>query len=220
MMNIRCVSRLSVTALAVAMLTAGAQSQVASGLLSPNVASEAELTAVPGFTPELVEALIEKRPFDGARSFDAFLVEQRLDEATRAKAYGSLFVHIDLNNASDAEMKLIPGVGKRMAHEFDEYRPWKSWKQFEREIGKYVDAEEVARLKTYCFIPLDLNTASDDDFKTIPGVGKRMAHEFEEYRPWKSKKQFEKEIGKYVDEPEVARLWRYMVIPAAKKKEL
>jgi len=39
-----------------------------------------------------------------------------------------------------------------------------------------------------------------------------MAHEFEEYRPWKSQVQFEKEIGKYVDAKEVRRFWRYMVI--------
>jgi DNA uptake protein ComE-like DNA-binding protein len=65
-------------------------------------------------------------------------------------------------------------------------------------------------LKSYTFIPLKLNTASEADFMTIPGVGKRMAHEFDEYRPWKTKAQFEKEIGKYVDEKEVARLWRYV----------
>jgi hypothetical protein len=39
-----------------------------------------------------------------------------------------------------------------------------------------------------------------------------MTHEFKEYRPWKTKEQFEKEIGKYVGAKEVARFWRYMVI--------
>jgi hypothetical protein len=39
-----------------------------------------------------------------------------------------------------------------------------------------------------------------------------MVREFKEYRPWKTKGQFEKEIGKYVDAKEVARLWRYVVI--------
>ena len=38
---------------------------------------------------------------------------------------------------------LIPSAGKRMAHEFEEYRPWKAWAQFDKEIGKYVDAKEV-----------------------------------------------------------------------------
>ena len=46
----------------------------------------------------------------------------------------------------------------------------------------------------------------------IPGAGPRMVREFKEYRPWKTKEQFEKEIGKYVGPKEVARLWRYVVI--------
>jgi radical SAM superfamily enzyme with C-terminal helix-hairpin-helix motif len=99
-----------------------------------------------------------------------------------------------------------------MAHEFEEYRPWKAWAQFDKEIGKYVDKTEVERLKQYTFIPLNPNTASDADFLTIPGVGNRMVHEFKEYRPWKSQQQFEKEIGKYVNQREVARLWRYMAL--------
>ena len=49
-----------------------------------------------------------------------------------------------------------------------------------------MNTKEVERLKQYTFIPLNLNTATEADFMTIPGVGKRMAHEFEEYRPWKT----------------------------------
>jgi hypothetical protein len=36
-----------------------------------------------------------------------------------------------------------------MAHEFDEYRPYTDMEQFRREIGKYVDEDEVARLEQY-----------------------------------------------------------------------
>jgi radical SAM superfamily enzyme with C-terminal helix-hairpin-helix motif len=63
--------------------------------------------------------------------------------------YGSLFVPLKLNSAADADIQLIPGVGRRMAHEFEEYRPYTSMEQFRREIGKYVDAEEVARYEQY-----------------------------------------------------------------------
>jgi len=41
-----------------------------------------------------------------------------------------------------------------MNHEFEEYRPYKSMEQFQREIGKYVDKEELARLTRY--VRLDL----------------------------------------------------------------
>ena len=61
-------------------------------------------------------------------------------------------MHVNLNTATAAEIMLIPGAGKRMAHEFEEYRPWKTYAQFEKEIGKYVDAKEVARLWRYVVI--------------------------------------------------------------------
>jgi len=70
----------------------------------------------------------------------------------------------------------------------------------------------VERLKQYCFIPIDLNTASDADILSIPGVGPRLLHEFKEYRPYRAILQFHKEIGKYVSEKEVARLERYVTI--------
>jgi len=197
---------------AVFMLAAPVHGQVAKGLLDPNVAAEKELLALPHMAAATVKALIGKRPFQSALELNAFLQSQSLTAAQITEFFRRAFIHINLNTANEAEILLIPGAGKRMAHEFEEYRPWKTFAQFDKEIGKYVDAKEVQRLKTYTFIPLNLNTAREADFMTIPGVGKRMAHEFEEYRPWKSQQQFQKEIGKYVDQKEVARLWRYMTL--------
>lgn len=51
--------------------------------------------------------------------------------------------------SGDDEILSIPGIGKRMLHEFKEYRPYKAIGQFRREIGKYVDKQEVARLEKY-----------------------------------------------------------------------
>ena len=107
---------------------------------------------------------------------------------------------------------LIPGAGQRMAREFAEYRPWRSWAQFDKEIGKYVGADETARLAQYGFIPVKLNTASDADIFSIPGAGQRMVREFKEYRPWRTRPSSEQEIGKYVGPKESTRLWRYVVI--------
>jgi hypothetical protein len=39
-----------------------------------------------------------------------------------------------------------------------------------------------------------------------------MLREFKEYRPYKAMQQFRREIGKYVDDKEVARLERYVTI--------
>jgi DNA uptake protein ComE-like DNA-binding protein len=192
---------------------ASAQVGTNTSVLNPNLAGAEEMAGVPHISAAVATAIVEGRPYLDAMAFDAKLQESGLSADQRAEVYVELFVPINLNAASEAEMKLAPGVGDRMAHEFDEYRPWDGgMARFRREIGKYVDDEEVARLEQYVFIPLDLNSASREDMLTIPGVGDRMVHEFEEYRPYVNMAQFRREMGKYVDDAEVARLERYFII--------
>ncbi|HPF60752.1 MAG TPA: hypothetical protein PLI93_01725 [Gemmatimonadales bacterium] len=181
------------------------------GIVNANVATEAQLAAVPGFTPAIVQATLAARPFARQSAFDAFLAPH-LGEPERMAAYAKVFVQLDLNDFIDAEVLMIPGAGRRMVREFNEYKPYRALAQWHREIDKYVDDAELARLEQYVFVKLDLNTATDEQILTIPGVGARMLREFKEYRPWKTMAQFDREIGKYVDAKEVARLKRYVEI--------
>jgi len=181
------------------------------GLIDPNVATEKELLALPHMNTTLVKGLMERRPFLSVTDLNAFL-SASLSKEQLAELYKKTFVHINLNTATREEILLIPGAGTRMAREFVEYRPYKSLEQFRKEIGKYVNEQEVARLEQYVFVPINLNTASDADILTIPGLGNRMLREFKEYRPYKTIEQFRKEIGKYVNAKEVARLERYVVL--------
>jgi DNA uptake protein ComE-like DNA-binding protein len=180
-------------------------------IVDANIASEKELAAVPHLNPALVKAIVDARPFPSITELDAVL-SKSLKREQISELYGRLFVHLNLNTATREQILLIPNTGPRMAHEFEEYRPYKSLAQFHREIDKYVDDKELARLEQYVFVPLNLNTASDADILTIPGLGNRMLHEFKEYRPYKAIEQFRREIGKYVDKKEVARLERYVTI--------
>jgi DNA uptake protein ComE-like DNA-binding protein len=186
--------------------------QVGRGLIDPNVASEQELLSLPQMTPAIAKALVGRRPFASITDLNAFLLGQKLTQEQANAIYGKAFIHVNLNTGTREEILLIPGAGTRMAREFDEYRPWRNWAQFDKEISKYVGQQETDRLKQYVFIPVNLNTATDEDILSIPGAGPRMVREFKEYRPWKTKEQFEREIGKYVGPAEVARLWRYVVI--------
>ena len=180
-------------------------------VLNPNRASAEELARLPHLNAGLVKGILERRPFLSSLDLNAYL-SQSLSAEQLTELYGKLFVSLNLNNASSEEILLVPGAGRRMAHEFDEYRPYKALVQFRKQIGKYVEDTEVARLEQYIFIPIDLNTASDEVLLTIPGLGRRMLHEFKEYRPYRSMEQFRKQIGKYVDDKEVARLERYVTI--------
>ena len=187
--------------------------QVGKGsIVDVNTAAEKDLLALPQMTPAIVKGIIEKRPFASIVELNAYLTSQSLTPAQLNELYGKAFIHMNLNTGTKEEILLIPGAGNRMVREFAEYRPWKTWGQFDKEIGKYVGQAETDRLKQYVFIPVNLNTASDEDILSIPGAGPRMVREFKEYRPWKTKEQFEKEIGKYVGAKETARLWRYVVI--------
>jgi DNA uptake protein ComE-like DNA-binding protein len=191
--------------------TAHAQVGRSAGVRDVNLASEKELLAVPNVTPAIAQAIVSGRPFASVTSLDT-LLRRSLKPDQLKQVYGQLFVPLNLNTASREEILLIPGVGDRMLHEFLEYRPYKTLSQFHREIGKYVDDKELARLEQYVFVPVNLNTASDADILSIPGLGPRMLHEFKEYRPYKNIEQFRREIGKYVDKNEVARLERYVTI--------
>ncbi len=207
--------RIAATAMLVLAFTVGSplKGQVGKGaILDANTAVEKDLLGLPNMTPAIVKGLLEKRPFASVVELNAFLTSQSMTPAQVTEFYGKAFVHVNLNTGTPEEILLIPGAGKRMVREFNEYRPWKTWAQFDKEISKYVGQPETDRLKQYVFIPVNLNTATDEDILSIPGAGKRMVTEFKEYRPWKTKEQFDKEIGKYVGAKETSRLWRYVVI--------
>ena len=120
------------------------------GTIDPDAASEAELAAA-GLDSAAAAALVAGRPYQDMRAVDAVLARS-LDEARRDSVYTRVWKPIDLNSATPEEIELIPGVGPRMRHEFEEYRPYTSMEQFRREIGKYVDSTEVARLERYVTI--------------------------------------------------------------------
>jgi DNA uptake protein ComE-like DNA-binding protein len=181
------------------------------GLLNPNLAGEDEISGLEGISPAAVTAIVDGRPFMDMVALDA-AIAAHMDDAARESLYGSMWIPTNLNTASEAEFLLIPGVGDRMAYEFDEYRPYDGMARFQREIGKYVEEDVVATYSKYMFIAIDLNTATPEQILMIPGVGARMLHEFQEYRPYESMEQFMREIGKYVDEGELARLARYVTL--------
>ena len=180
-------------------------------VLNPNQAGEEELLALPQLDETLVAMILEERPFLSMTELAARLNES-LSQEQQGELYVNLFVPMNLNTTPEKDFQLVPGVGPRIAHEFEEYRPYQAIDQFRREIGKYVDEQEVARLEQYVFVPINLNTASDEEILAIPGVGERLLHEFKEYRPYQSMEQFRREIGKYVDEQEVARLEQYVML--------
>ncbi|NRB65546.1 MAG: helix-hairpin-helix domain-containing protein, partial [Saprospiraceae bacterium] len=116
-------------------------------VFNANLATEADLTAA-GLSADLIKQIIENRPFMVMNDLDALVGEDLDKEAL----YRKIFVPFNLNTTAEADFQLIPGVGDRMAHEFEEYRPYSNMEQFKKEIGKYVDDKELARLERFVYI--------------------------------------------------------------------
>jgi len=209
----RSVGTFALVAMALA-LTMGARAQVGKslGVVDANLAPEADLLTMPNMTPGIVKGLIAGRNYTSIVDLNKYLLGAGLTQAQAMEFYTKAFIHLNLNTATNEEILLVPGAGRRMTIEFPEYRPWKTFAQFDKEISKYIGQEATDKLKQYVFIPLDLNTATDEEILSIPGAGRRMTIEFKEYRPWTSKAQFDKEISKYVGQKETDRLWRFVTI--------
>lgn len=78
------------------------------------------------------------------------------------------------------------------------------------------DAQNVAAPTSSEATKLNLNQVTSDELlATIPGFSNRMVREFLEYRPYVSIRQFRQEIGKYVDDAQVAEWEKYVYVPVA-----
>jgi DNA uptake protein ComE-like DNA-binding protein len=119
---------------------------------------------------------------------------------------------LNANLASEKELRAVPHVTPDVMKAIVAGRPYASVTALDAVLAKSLKREQIKEVYGKLFVPVNLNTASDTDILAIPGVGKRMLHEFKEYRPYKSLTQFRREIGKYVDKAELARLERYVTL--------
>ena len=128
--------------------------------------------------------------------------------ALSAQAEGLL----NANTASEESLKALAALSDEQVASIVANRPYEKWADLNAELAESLSAEELEDLYGKRFVPLKLNSELQADFQLIPGVGKKMAHEFDEYRPYSDMQQFRREIGKYVDEDEVARYEQYVIL--------
>ena len=117
---------------------------------------------------------------------------------------------VNPNTADKDELQALPNIDDEIAQAIIDGRPYQSAIDLDTALARLMDDEQRATLYTRLFRPIDLNNASEAEILLIPGMSKKMAHEFVEYRPYRSMEQFRREIGKYVDDDEVARLESYV----------
>ena len=126
------------------------------------------------------------------------------DVSTGAGASTSADGKINLNNMTDDQLtETIPDFGGRMVFEFFEYQPYVSIAEFRREIGKYVDDDQVAEYETYIFVPIEINESDAATLAQIPGVDEALAETLISGRPYSSNEAFLTVLGESLASDEV-----------------
>ena len=118
---------------------------------------------------------------------------------------------LNLNTTPTETFETLPDVGDRMAHEFDEYRPYVSIQQFRREMAKYVDADAIAGYEQYVFVPINRNESDAETLAQLPGVDLDEATLLMEARPFDSDEAFLAALEPHVTPEEQAMAADYLV---------
>jgi DNA uptake protein ComE-like DNA-binding protein len=119
---------------------------------------------------------------------------------------------LDPNTAPEEQLRTVQGLDSATVAAIVAGRPFENMVAVNALLPSDFGDQQRDQVFTRVWYPLDLNSASEEEIMLIPGVGPQLAEEFEEYRPYDSIERFRREIGKYVDQAEVARLERYVTI--------
>ena len=131
---------------------------------------------------------------------------------TAAEAAATVVQKLNLNEVTGEELlATIPNFGDRMVREFMEYRPYVSIQEFRREIGKYVDAAQVAEYEQYVYVPIDVNEADEATLQQLPGVEATAAAELAAGRPYASNDAFLQKLAEVAPQADVAAAAAYLV---------
>ena len=119
--------------------------------LNLNTANESDFKMIPGVGDKMAHEFVEYRPYSSIEEFKRE-IGKYVDDSEVFRYLNYVFVPVELNTSKESDIKNLPGVGDKMAHEFVEYRPYKNITQFRREIGKYVDEKELKRLERFVYL--------------------------------------------------------------------
>ncbi len=116
---------------------------------------------------------------------------------------------VNLNTATDEQILAIPGTGQRFLREFKEYRPYINVEQFKREMGKYINIDQVNQWLEYVFVPTNPNTATEAQLMALKGVDDTMAKYIVAGRSYKDWAVLKAALTKKYDAKTVSALERY-----------
>ncbi|MFY9398124.1 MAG: ComEA family DNA-binding protein [Desulfomonilia bacterium] len=164
-----------------------AQQQAGAELVNVNIATIEELQQVPGMDQALAQSIVEYRQANGPFSSVKDLSKvQGMDEQKLKGMKGYLTAEkIDINTATAEQLKNIPGMDESLAQSIVDYRqangPFSSVDGLSQVQG--MDQQKLDSVKGYLTADkINLNTATAEQLKVIPGLDETLAQSIVEYR--------------------------------------
>ncbi|MCA9891935.1 MAG: hypothetical protein KC615_03065 [Anaerolineae bacterium] len=144
-------------------------------------------------TEEVEEAEPTEEPTEAEAT--PTIEEVATDEATTGESVSQsatvTCTLLNLNTVTGDELlSTIPDFSSRMVREFQEYRPYVSIQEFEREIGKYVSEDQVTAWEAYVYVPVAYNDSDAATLQQIPGVDEALAQTLVDGRPYADQQAF------------------------------
>ena len=99
-------------------------------------------------------------------------------------AADAMAVLLNPNLAGEDELTAVPGITAEVAAAVVGGRPYLRAADLHAALAEAVGDEAALAAYGALWLPINLNDVTNDEILLIPGVGDRMAHEFEEYRPY------------------------------------
>lgn len=121
---------------------------------------------------------------------------------------------IDPNTASAEDLANLTGISAELATAIIAGRPYATPTELHAALGDAVNENNQKDIYAEMFVPVGLNTATEEDVWLIPTTltPEHLAREFGEYRPFQSVDHFKQEMSKYVSPEEVEFLARFVFI--------
>lgn len=121
---------------------------------------------------------------------------------------------VNPNSADRAALEQVPGLSAQVIDTIVADRPFASPSALHAAVGPMLGEDGGRAAYAAMFIPVDLNTAAEEDIRLIPSsiAPGKLAHEFDEYRPYENLSEFVREMAKYVGDEEAIGLTRYVTL--------
>ena len=137
---------------------------------------------------------------------------------TAAKSVKPLGYLLDVNEATEKQLRGVPGVTPEIHKLIKNTRPFLDMVELNDELERLgLSASERRELYTHVFMVIDINNGVMEDLQFVPNLSKSQAFDIENGRPYKNRDALKKVIEKVSKPDAVDRLMPYFKVKKAQK---